>query len=188
MNLNGATGTVLQRGLDSLRNLINRSLDELKGETDKGLSSEKFQLAGFIQDVAHAATLAAHVRDVAFTALPIEQGLAVWADRDELYSAVTNLVQNGFKFTKPNTEVELVAYAAGDRILIEVRDHCGGLPPGSVATMFQPFTQQSKDKSGLGMGLSITKGIIESFDGNLTVTNRPGVGCIFTINLPRHSI
>ncbi|WP_250470140.1 sensor histidine kinase [Caballeronia sp. GAFFF2] len=101
LNLNGATGTVLQRGLDSLRSLINRSLDELKGETDKGLSSEKFQLAGFIQDVAPAATLAAHVRDVAFTALPIEQGLAVWADRDELYSAVTSLVQNGFKFTKP---------------------------------------------------------------------------------------
>ncbi|WP_250470141.1 MULTISPECIES: ATP-binding protein [unclassified Caballeronia] len=84
--------------------------------------------------------------------------------------------------------MELVAYAAGDRILIEVRDHCGGLPRGSAATMFQPFTQQSKDKSGLDMGLSITKGIIESFDGNLTVTNRPGVGCIFTINLPHHSI
>jgi hypothetical protein len=60
----------------------------------------------------------------------VDAGLALDVDREMLLSAVGNLLQNAFKFTRPNTEVVLSAYAAGDRIRIEVEDHCGGLPIG----------------------------------------------------------
>jgi signal transduction histidine kinase len=53
--------------------------------------------------------------------------------------------------------------------------------------MFEPFTQQSADKTGLGLGLSITKKIVETYQGVLSVKNRPGVGCIFTIDLPGYT-
>ncbi|MGZ8992912.1 MAG: ATP-binding protein [Burkholderiaceae bacterium] len=52
-----------------------------------------------------------------------------------------NLLQNAFKFTRPHTDVTLSAYADGDRVLIDVKDNCGGLAAGAVAKLFNPFTQ-----------------------------------------------
>ncbi len=68
------------------------------------------------------------VPEAAFGVPHVEEGLAVDVDRDMLLSALGNLLQNAFKFTKPGTDVSWAAYAVADRILIEVEDHCGGLP------------------------------------------------------------
>ena len=51
--------------------------------------------------------------------------------------------------------------------------------------MFLPFTQGSADKSGLGLGLSIARRVIEANQGTLSVRDQPGSGCVFTIDLPR---
>ena len=80
------------------------------------------------------------------------------------------------------------AYAQSNRILIEVEDKCGGLPPGDMEAMFLPFTQNSTDRTGLGLGLSISRRSIEANKGTLSVRNIPGSGCIFTIDLPRYNV
>jgi signal transduction histidine kinase len=119
----------------------------------------------------------------------VDPELAVDADRDLLLSAVGNLLQNAFKFTRPKTAITLHAYASAQRILIDVQDRCGGLPAGKLEDMFLPFSQGADgDKSGLGLGLSISKRSVEANDGSLTVRDIPGSGCIFTIDLPRHSM
>jgi signal transduction histidine kinase len=100
-------------------------------------------------------------------------------------AALNNLLQNAFKFTHPHSEVTLHAYGAGDRVLIEVKDNCGGLPAGFAEKMFNPFTQGSSDRSGLGVGLSIARRAVESNGGTLTVLDVPGKGCVFTVSLPR---
>ena len=82
----------------------------------------------------------------------------------------------------------LNAYSAAGRILIDVEDNCGGLPAGDAERMFRPFTQGSEDKSGLGLGLSISRRSIEANSGTLSVRDIPGSGCVFTIDLPRHSM
>jgi signal transduction histidine kinase len=105
-----------------------------------------------------------------------------------LFSAVNNLLQNAFKITRHRTEVSLNAYAAADRIVIDVEDQCGGLPLGAVETMFEPFTQVGGDGSGVGLGLSISRRAIEANDGLLSVRDCPGRGRIFTIDLPRRAI
>ena len=101
-------------------------------------------------------------------------------------AALVNLLQNAFKFTHPHTEVTLSAYAEGDRVLVDVIDNCGGLPAGAVGMMFKPFTQSSKNKNGLGLGLSIAKRSVEASGGTLRVRDVPEVGCVFTVDLPRH--
>ena len=78
-------------------------------------------------------------------------------------------------------------HAAGDRVLIEVEDHCGGLPPGAAEQMFQPFVQNDADRSGLGLGLSICRNSVEANEGALRVRDLPGSGCVFVIDLPRHA-
>ena len=133
-----------------------------------------------------AAGLEAQVKHCVFTVSEVDPLLAIDVDRDLLLSAVGNLLQNAFKFSHPHTEVTLNAYAVADRILIDVEDRCGGLPPGNAEKMFLPFTQSSDDKSGLGLGLSIARRSVEANEGILRVRSIPGIGCIFTIDWPRH--
>jgi signal transduction histidine kinase len=99
---------------------------------------------------------------------------------------LANLLQNAFKFTHDHTTVKLRAYARGGRVLIEVADHCGGLPPGSAEKMFAPFAQHGEDRSGLGLGLFIARRSVEADAGTLRVRDVPGTGCVFTISLPRY--
>jgi K+-sensing histidine kinase KdpD len=54
--------------------------------------------------------------------------------------------------------------------------------------IFAPFTQNSEDKSGLGLGLSISRRAVEANEGTLTVRDIPGDGCVFTIALPRYTM
>ena len=100
--------------------------------------------------------------------------ICVTGDRELLLAALVNLIQNAFKFTKPHTTVTLNAHAEGDRVLVDVRDNCGGLPSGAVGMMFKPFMQSGNNRNGLGLGLSIAKRSVEASGGDLRVRDLPG--------------
>lgn len=186
--LSGATGTVLERSLDRLRVLIDRSLVDIRSAGENSSPSSEFSVATFIDEIATAGKLAAKVRGCAFIVSAVDSDLAICGNRELLFSSVWNLLQNAFKFTRAHTKVSLNAYASGDRILIEVRDHCGSLAPGSAERMFIPFEQHGKDKTGLGLGLSIARQCVMENNGTLTALDIPEVGCVFTVNLPRYQL
>lgn len=188
LSLSGATGSVLERSLNGLRDLISHSLDEVRAAAGITAQSGLFSVADFIADVKYAADLAAQIRGCVLTVSAVDTRLAISGDRDQLYSALGNLLQNAFKFTQHHTEVALDVYALSDRILIDVKDHCGGLPPGNAEKMFVPFTQNGEDKTGLGLGLSIARRNVEANAGILSVRDVPGTGCVFTITLPRFAM
>ena len=184
----GATGAVLDRSLVGIRNLVDRSLSEVRVTAGLPAHHRRFSLADFIAEVKAVAMLEAEVRECKLTVSIVDPQLAVEADRDLLLAAVGNLLQNAFKFTKPRSEVTLHAYSSADRVLIDVRDSCGGLPPGDPERMFQPFVQTGTDRSGLGLGLSISRRSVAANDGFLSVRDVPGSGCVFTIELPRYPV
>jgi signal transduction histidine kinase len=186
--MNGATGALLHRSLIGLRTLVDHSLADVRVSAGMPARQRVISVAELIGEVKIAASLEAQARHCRFTVPVVDPGLAIDADREALISAVGNLLQNAFKFTREHTEVSLNAYAAADRILIEVEDSCGGLPPGDFEKMFMPFTQGASDRSGLGLGLSICRRSVEANNGVLRVRDVPGTGCIFTIDLPRHSL
>lgn len=182
-----ATGAVLDRSLVNMRNLIDRSLAEVRMNAGDEVHRQLFSLGDFIGDVKSAGDLEAAVKGCRLRVAEVDPALALDADRDLLFSAVGNLLQNAFKFTRPGTTVRLEAYANGDRILIDVKDECGGLPDGDTEALFAPFTQADADRSGLGLGLSIARRSVEANQGKLGVRDHPGHGCVFTIDLPRHA-
>ena len=188
VGLAGATGAVLDRSLIGLRNLVDRSLADVRVTAGMPPRRQLIPLAAFITEVKISASLEAQARGCGLDVRAVDPQLAVEADRELLFSALGNLLQNAFKFTEQNTEVLLHAYAAGDRVLIEVEDSCGGLPEGDAERMFQPFTQGGPDKSGLGLGLTICRRTVEANGGLLSVRNVPGTGCVFTIDLPQHAM
>lgn len=188
VGLTGATGAVLNRSLVGLGRLIDRSLSEARVSAGMAARHELFSLADFITEVQLSAALEAQVHRCALVVSPVDAKLAVDADRELLLSAVANLIQNAFKFTHPLSEVLLKVYATADRIVIEVEDKCGGLPAGDVEKMFLPFTQAGANRTGLGLGLSISRRSVEANKGTLGVRDIPGSGCVFTIDLPRHAM
>ena len=189
VGVNGATGAVLNRSLVGLRSLIDRSLSEVRMTAGMPVYNRLFSLSDFIGDIKVSAGLEAQVKECGLNVSEVDPELAVDADRDLLSSAVGNLLQNAFKFTHAHSDVTLNAYAMADRIRIEVGDECGGLPTGEAENMFEPFTQgDDEDRSGLGLGLAISRRSVVANNGTLSVRDIPGHGCVFTIDLPRHSL
>ena len=177
MPVTGATGAVLKRSLTAIGTLISQAIDEVRSSAPD--QRETISVASLIADAHGAGELRANLAGCAFTVPSVDPALFVRANRELLLAALANLLQNAFKFTRANSEVVLKAYAFGELVLIEVKDQCGGLPPGSSEKLFTPFTQRSDDRSGLGLGLSIARQSIEADTGTLSVRDVPGVGCVF---------
>ena len=184
VGIGGSTGRVLERSLSALRDLINRSLAEARLRHDIR-DRTRFGIAEFLAELAPAAALDAAARGLSLNVETGDAGVSVDADRATLAATVANLLQNAFKFTQPGTTVTLRASETSDRVLIEVEDECGGLPDGNANDLFQPFEQRNADRTGLGLGLAISRLGAEANNGRIYVRNLPDHGCIFTIDLPR---
>jgi signal transduction histidine kinase len=187
VGMSGATGAVLDRSLIGMRNLIDRSLAEVRVTAGLPPRFKPVRLADFLSDVAASASLDPLARECRFTMTPTDQYIEVDVDPEMLAAAIGNLLQNAFKFTKRHSDVRLDAQVAGDRVLIKVEDHCGGLPSGIPEKLMLPFVQSGQDRSGLGLGLDICRRSVEANNGILRVRDVPGSGCIFTIDLPLRS-
>jgi signal transduction histidine kinase len=184
VGLGGSTSALLGRSLMSLSTLIDRSLAQVR--TESGLRTwERVSVREFMEEVEVRATLEAHGRDMILAVTSVGSGVDVVVDRQLLAAAVSNLLQNAFKFTRPHGHVSLKASSGNDRVLIEVEDECGGLPPGKADELFRPFEQRSRNRKGLGLGLSISRKSVEANGGQIRVRDIPGVGCVFTVDLPR---
>src|SRR5580658_4761085 len=116
----------------------------------------------------------ASCRDLSLAVTTVEPDVSVLVDRQLLAAAVSNLLQNAFKFTRPRGHVALKASSTDARVLIEVEDECGGLPPGKIDELFRPFEQRGHDRTGLGLGLSISRKSVEANGGQIRVRDVPG--------------
>ena len=180
----GSTGLVLGRSLMGLCALIDRSLADVR--LDAGIERlEPISVADFIGEVEIGASIQAQARRVQLWMGPVERTLYIEGDRQVLAAAISNLLENGFKFSRPHGTVSLTTTATADRVLFEVEDECGGLPPGKAEELFLPFEQRGGDRSGIGLGLTICGKAAKANGGELRVRDLPGKGCVFTLDLPR---
>jgi len=184
VGLSGATGAILDRSLIGLRTLIDRSLAEVRIGAGMVASRLSVSVAELIGELQESSSLEAQARGCTLAVAAVDPSLRVNADREMLLSAISNLLQNAFKFTRPGSEVSLVTRAEGTEVRMAIQDHCGGLPPGFADRMFEPFTCGTTHRSGLGLGLSIARRSIEANDGTLSVEDLHGNGCVFTVSLP----
>ena len=186
VGVGGSTGAVLARSLARLRNLVDRELAEVR--LGAGIQHrETVVVREFIEDVEVASAMEANARGLQFFVISVGNDVTVHADRQILTSVVENLLQNAFKFTRPRSHVLLHAHATADRVIIDVEDRCGGLPPGKAEELFLPFEQRNMDRTGLGLGLAISHRGALANDGQIRVTNHPGTGCVFSVDLTRQA-
>jgi signal transduction histidine kinase len=187
VGVSGSTGAVLKRSLSGLRDLITRSVAEVR--LGHGLQDRvHVAVAELIDELTPPAALEAASRGLRLTVHSGDADIAVHADRQILSAIVTNLLQNAFKFTRPRTGVSLRVTASADRVLIEIADECGGLADGIVEALFQPFERRNADRTGLGLGLAFSRWGAEVNEGRIVTRNIPGHGCVFSVELPRVAI
>ena len=181
--INGSTGAVLGRSLLAMRDLVNSSITDIRIAANQQ-RRERITVAPFVDNIAAAGYLHADVRGLTFTSETVEPTLIINADPELLGSAITNLLNNAFKFTPTGGTVVLRAHREHDQLLIEVEDGCGGIPE-HAGDLFQPFGERrGRDRTGLGLGLSIARKVVRAHGGDIHVRNVPGHGCIFVVVVP----
>jgi two-component system phosphate regulon sensor histidine kinase PhoR len=127
---------------------------------------------------AHSITLTNHVR----------ADIRVYGDARRLEQMLTNLVDNGIKFSRENGSVT-IRYEGNDRDRVVVEDNGEGIPSQHLERLFERFYRvdraRSRDLGGTGLGLAIVKHLALLHGGEVTVTSELGKGTAFTIHLPR---
>ncbi len=113
----------------------------------------------------------------------------VWADADRLTQVVLNLLSNAAKYAPRDTGIVNVhLWADARRVSFEVKDNGPGIPPDQQAMVFEKFRQVAGDQhyrpGGTGLGLPISRQIVEHFGGRLWLTSTPGRGACFGVELP----
>lgn len=184
VGVSGNTSQILEDAHKRMRDIIDRSLAEVRLQGEPRVEFERCRVLHLISDVEITATIDASAKAIQLQ-IEIPSELEVFADRHLVTSAIANLVQNAIKFTKPNGTIQIRATSANGEVLIEVEDECGGLPPGKIEELFQPFSQKGSDKSGIGLGLTISRRAISLNEGTLSARDLPGKGCVFSIQLPQ---
>ncbi len=182
IGIGGSTGSLLGTSLVAMSELIARSLAQVRLESGS-LKTERIELAPLIEEIEIAAIAQAKARAIRLTMDRGPAGAAVDGDTQVLRSILTNLMQNACKLTPPLGHVMLRVVVAGDRVVIEVEDECGGLAPGAAGRLFEPYTQHSADRSGVGLGLAISLQGARAISGDLRVRDLPGQGCVFSLEL-----
>lgn len=118
-----------------------------------------------------------------------QERLVVDADRDLLELAITNLLENGVKYSKPPAHLTVRLRAKQNEVTIDIADQGMGIPAEDVPHIFERFYTVNKAHSrrlgGAGLGLSIVKTIVDRHEGALSVSSILGEGTTFTITLPK---
>jgi signal transduction histidine kinase len=181
VGIQGSTGDVLGRSLVGLRDRVDRSLTEARLTTGH-TRRERIAVRGFLEDIEVSPGLGAHARKLRLTVTHVDPELAVETDRQVLSSIISNLLQNAFKYTRPHSHVWLHVRTTADRVLFEIEDQCGGIPPGQCEHLLEQYAGPPHDRTGVGLGLCVPG--VKLLGGELRVCNR-NHGCMFTVDLPR---
>jgi PAS domain S-box-containing protein len=178
---------ILQAGWYLLR-LINEILDLALIESGKvTMSQEAVSLAEVLQDCQAMIEPQAHKRGITMS-FPRFDGLYfVHADRTRVKQVMINLLANAIKYNRDGGSVIVDCGMSGEsRIRVSVTDTGAGLAPDQVMQLFQPFNrlgQETGAEEGTGIGLIVTKQLVELMGGVIGVASNPGVGTVFWVEL-----
>ena len=180
----GRTAEVVERSLRRMGYLLDRALAEVRLQAAAAPVPERLRVAEVVEQIAAGLQREADRRAQTLE-IDIDGALELDADRQLLTSALSNLVQNGLRYSHEHGHVRVRGFVDGDHVSIEVEDECGGLPDGGADELFLPFVRRASRSPGVGLGLSIVARAAQALRGEVRVRDLPGKGCVFTLDLPR---
>jgi PAS domain S-box-containing protein len=173
--------------IDRMSRLILELLDVSRIETGRlEIRREQIAWSHFVRDVVHRHHTA--VSDRRFHVSVPDDGKVVTGDRDRLEQVLGNLLENAVKYSPDGSDVTVTVEDRGESFLTAVCDRGIGIPADELAQVFERFHRgrhvSSTNYGGLGLGLYITKQIIERHGGTIWVDSKEGQGTTFYFSLP----
>ncbi len=180
------------KAAEHLRELIDNVLNVSKIEAGKeDVAPESVMLAPLLDQVTKLMTQTASNKNVRLRCLPVGPDLrnaALWVDPRHVRQVLINLLSNAVKYTPPGGHVNLQATRIADKIQIEVADSGVGISPEQVDRLFERYERLENDyarsQTGTGIGLVITKQLLELNGGAISVASKTGLGSTFRVLLP----
>lgn len=152
---------------------------------------EAFSLSRTLEDVVHVLTPYAREQRVRLCVVVPEEDIRTHNDPVGFTQVMTNLIANAIDAyaddarTSSTREVHITLTSAAGEASVAVKDHGPGVPEDALDKIFEPFVTTKEGRRGLGLGLSIARGIVEKqFAGTLRVTSSVGTGSTFTVHFP----
>jgi signal transduction histidine kinase len=182
--------SIIVKETERLTRLINQMLDMAKIESGNAdWRATELDLREVVAESAEATSQLFSEARVALTLFLGEAAPRVMADRDRLMQVIINLLSNAVKFCQPGRgQVEIRLTAVGGQARVDVKDNGPGIPTDQHETIFEKFRQGGDSATGkprgTGLGLPISRRIVEHFGGRLWVESEPGHGATFSFVLP----
>ena len=188
----GLYGDNIVKAGNHLLSLINELLDLASIEAGKTtMKLETLDMAAALSDCEAFMSPIAALRGIRIV-LPEGDLPAVLADGNRLRQVLLNLVGNAVKYSPDGSTIEMTCRPQGAHTArIAVADQGSGMTAAQVAALYEPFNRLGRDGShgeGTGIGLVVTKGLVELMNGVIVVESTPGVGTTFWIDLPRPGV
>lgn len=169
-----------------MERLIHDLLDVTRAEQGKlSIRRDPIDPAAVVRDVVASQEPIAASKEIAFETSVDRDLPRISGDADRLAQALTNLIGNALKFTPAGGVVRLTVAQRDGMVRFEVSDTGPGISATDLPHLFEPFWQAKKTAHmGAGLGLKITRAIVEAHDGSIEVTNCSGGGACFRFDLP----
>lgn len=179
---------VVRRNSEQLYTLVEDLLLEQQAESQRlRLRTETIDLNDLIDEVVRSLQPTAAENGVRLSIDHLADA-TVTADPKRLTQVLTNLIGNGIKYTGAGHHVRVESRADETGIGFDVRDDGPGMPEEELSGLFTPFFRgvaaRDSTQRGVGLGLSVTKGIVDAHGGEISVSSTPGAGSTFNVRLP----
>ncbi|MBA2925090.1 PAS domain S-box protein [Pseudomonas sp. P7] len=180
-------GHILRAG-QHLLTLINEVLDIAKIEAGSlALNIAPIPLAEALQEALSLVSPMAAEAGIRLQPLPaLAADVGIVADRQRLTQVLLNLLSNAIKYNQRDGDVSIEVSIDGPRITVSVCDTGNGIAADHLGQLFKPFERLGADPNveGSGLGLALSKSLLENMDGHLNVQSQAGIGSRFTLELP----
>jgi signal transduction histidine kinase/ligand-binding sensor domain-containing protein/AraC-like DNA-binding protein len=180
---------MIKRNAKRLLQLVNQLLDLSKLEAGKStLEATKSNIVVFVKGIAISFESLSWEKDISFLVLPEKESIEMYFDKEKMIKILSNILSNSFKFTPPGGTI-LVSIAEGDKsVELKVRDTGIGIPKNEISKLFDRFYQVdssfTKEYEGTGIGLALTKELVELQHGTISVESALGLWTEVTLTFP----
>lgn len=181
---------MIEKNASQMLQLVNQILDFRKIQNGKMvLHVSQVNLNKLIDSFHNEFIIMSEDHEISFSFQLATEEIILWADKDKLEIVIRNLISNAFKFTKAGGSIFISTGMTkdGERCFVRVEDTGIGIPQNKISEIFERFFQGENSKStqypGTGIGLALSKEIVNLHHGNINVESKPDQGSVFTIEL-----